>query len=80
MKKGRICKKQRQAEQLRKKRAGPASVLAQGAKKPVAAVPIASRPQRLSVGRTTGVSEPLPPMSYPIKKAALGKPQTAGDR
>jgi hypothetical protein len=80
MTKGRLDKKQRQDDQ-RRKRAQAASVLAQGAKKPVAAVPIASRPQRPPVGRATAaVSEPLPPMSYPIKKAALGKPQTAGGR
>jgi hypothetical protein len=75
-----IPKKRQRAEQLRKKRAQAASGLVHGAKKPPPAIPIASRPQLPSVGRATAVSEPLPPMSYPIKKAALGKPQTAGGR
>jgi len=75
-----VPKKRQRDEQLRKKRARAASVLAHGAKKPVAAVPIASRPQRPSASRASAVAEPLPPMNYPIKKAALGKPQIAGDR
>jgi hypothetical protein len=69
-----IPKKRQRAEQLRKKRAQAAPVLATGAKKPVAAVPIASRPQ----ARSVAAHEPLPAHSYPAKRVSLGKPQTAG--
>jgi hypothetical protein len=64
--------KQLRSEQ-RRKRAAAAAGLALGAKKPVAAIPIASRPKRPSVGRAT-----LPPAHYPVKKTALGKRQEAG--
>jgi hypothetical protein len=68
-----VPKKRQRAEQLRKKPAQAAAALAHGARKPVAAVPIASRPQRPSVGLTSPISAPLPPAHYPIKRSSLGK-------
>jgi hypothetical protein len=65
-----IPKKCQRDEQLREKRAKAVSGLTIGALKPVSAVPIASRPPRLS--------EPLPAHTYPAKKIAQGKPQIAG--
>jgi len=76
MTRGRIDKRQRLAEQLRKKRSQAVSGLALGARKPAAAVPIASRPPRPPVAR----AEPLPSAHYPAKRARLGKPQVPGDR
>jgi hypothetical protein len=72
-----IPKKRAKAEQLRERRAQAAVGLATGAKKSVAAVPIASKPRKLSASR----AEPLPPMSYPVKRVAIGKrhfPRGAG--
>ena len=65
MTRGRIDKRQRQADLLRKKRAQAASTLTQGAKT------VAAMARQASVSR----AEPLPPMSYPLKKAQLGKRQ-----
>ena len=66
-----IPKKRAMTERLREKRAKAVSGLAMGALKPVAAVPIASRPP-------PRLSEPLPPHTYPAKKISQGKPQIAG--
>ena len=78
MTKGRIDKKQRQTEQLRKKRALAAAVLAHGAKTPPKAIPVAARRSLPSVGRATAISEPLPPAHYPTKRVSLGKRQVPG--
>ncbi len=59
-----IPKKRAEAEQLRKKRAQAASGLAK-------------RP-RPSVGRAKAMPAQLPPHSYPVKRAALGKRQVPG--
>ena len=83
MKPGKINKKDRQAELLREKRARAAQAarsLAHAVKTPPKAIHIASASPRASVGRSVAVSEPLPPHSYPVKRVAIGKPQSAGDR
>jgi hypothetical protein len=69
MTRGRLGKRERQAEQLRKKRAQAASVLATGAKVPPTAIQVAARRSRPSVGPAIAISEPLPPMRYPAKRA-----------
>ncbi len=66
MTKGRIDKKQRQDDQ-RKKRLQAAPARATGAKR--------SPPP---VGLSRAASEPLPPHSYPVTRAAIGKRQTPG--
>jgi hypothetical protein len=73
-----ISKKQMLGEQLRKKRAKAASVLAQGAKNPSPAIPIATKRSRPAVGRATAMSGPLPPAHYPAKRVAIGKRQVPG--
>ena len=70
-----IPKKRAKAEQVRKKRAQAASALAQGAKNPSPAIPVAAKRSRLSVGRAKAMPAPLPPAHYPSKRAALGKRQ-----
>ena len=74
MTKGRLGKKQRQDDQLRKKRLKASGVWLTAGK-----VPPRPRRSRLSVN-PAGPSEPLPPTHYPVKRAQLGKPQTAGGR
>ena len=74
-----VSKKLQRDEQLRKKRAQAASVLAHGAKvppKPI--VVVAARRSRPSAGRATAMPEPLPPAHYPIKRSSLGKRQAPG--
>jgi hypothetical protein len=73
---GRIDKRQRQADLLRKKRARAASALT-GAKTPPKAIPVAARRSRPSVARAEA-PEPLPQHSYPVKRVALGKRQEPG--
>jgi hypothetical protein len=69
-----IPRKQQLAEQ-RRKRAQPASGLAQGAKSPARPIiPVPSAAKRVSVGRAT----PLPAAPYPIKRVSLGKRQAPG--
>ena len=74
-----IPKKRAKAEQLRKKRTHAASVPVPGVKVPPKPLVVAARRSRPSVGRTAP-DDPLPPAHYPAKRAALGKPQTAGGR
>jgi hypothetical protein len=78
-----IPKKRQRDEQLRKERAQAASVLAQGAMKPLKAISVAPRPQRPPVGLSRAVSGPLPAQlppahHYPVTRAAIGKRQTPG--
>jgi hypothetical protein len=77
MTKGRLDKKQRLDDQLRKKRLQGAPARAAAAKKPPRAVfPIATK---TSVGRIApAMPEPLPPAHYPAKRVAIGKRQVAG--
>jgi hypothetical protein len=73
MTRGRIDKKLRRANLLRLKRSQATAGLALGAKAPPKAIPVGAMAKQASVGR----DEPLPAMSYPLKKAQLGKRQVA---
>jgi hypothetical protein len=73
-----ISKKRAQAEQLRKKRAQAASALAQGAKNPPRAIPVAAKRSRPSVGFVEAMTEPVSPMRYPLKRVTMGKCQEPG--
>ena len=79
MTKGRIDKKQRQAEQLHLKRLKASGVWLTAGKVPPRPIVVSARCSRLSVS-PAGPSEPLPPAHYPAKRAQLGKRQTAGGR
>jgi len=57
-----VTKKTQRDDRLREKRAQAASGRLQGAKR----------------SRSVGRDEPLPAHSYPIKRVAIGKRQTAG--
>jgi hypothetical protein len=66
MTKGRLDKKQRLADQ-RRKRAQAATGLAQGAKKPARAVTVPTAAKQAPAG--------LAAHRYPLKKSSLGAPQ-----
>jgi hypothetical protein len=69
MKPGRINKRERMAEQLRKKRAQTAGIWLTAARKPPKAIPVGAMATLASVD--------LSPHSYPLKRASLGKRQEA---
>ena len=72
-----IPRKQQLAEQRHARRIQSAATWGSAAKKPVAAVPIASTAARPPAGSATAVSELLPQMRYPTRRSSLGKPQEA---
>jgi hypothetical protein len=68
-----IPKKLQQAEQ-RRKRAAAAAGLAKGAKSPLPAIRVPTRPSRAPAGR----AQELPAAHYPVKRVAIGKRQAPG--
>jgi|HubBroStandDraft_3_1064219.scaffolds.fasta_scaffold107838_3 hypothetical protein len=71
MKRGRIGKKQREADLRHKRRAQVAGEWLTAAKTPPKAIPVGAMARLASVDR----AEPLVPHSYPVKRASLGKRQ-----
>jgi hypothetical protein len=67
---GRINKKDRQAEQLRRKRAQAVPAWPTAAKTPPKAIPVASASKRAPAG--------LAKAHYPTKRSSLGKRQVPG--
>jgi hypothetical protein len=78
MTKGRIDKRQRQDDQRRMKRMQAAGVWLTADKVPPRPIVVGARRSRPSVGFVEATPGPLPPAHYPLKRAALGKPQVPG--
>jgi hypothetical protein len=79
MTKGRLDKKQRLADERRKKRLKASGVWLTAAKVPPRPIiVVAARRPRPSVRPATAISEPLPLAHYPAKRASIGKRQVPG--